>query len=246
MRVPDARPVAVRDLDAADWVVDEVIGNDLTVGSLLPTRFERCARILHPAQKSSAKVPGQTEWVSWTEVAKANGAVAHSQMQFKAIAGEQYYRQGFQPGVWDYAPSLGTLPPRTASALLRVLVRHTGSESFWFGLWYGYGTREFDMEDFPRFHVPGREYVLLRGPALGATESFALPPNRVTPSLWWPDDRAWFVTLDPDLDSTYVGCTSQDCLEDLLAAKDLETFEAKRSDGITWASDSINEREPTT
>jgi len=52
------------------------------------------------------------------------------------------------------------------------------------------------------------------------------------------------VTLDPDLDSTYVGCRSQDCLDDLLDAQDLETLEAKRTDGIAWASDSINEHEP--
>jgi hypothetical protein len=240
MKIPDAGPAPVSDLHAADWVVDELTGTTLTVGSLLPTRFDHCARILHPAQKTSEADPCQAEWVSWTEVATANGRVIDSQVQFKAIVGERFYQQGSQPGVWDQAPSLGTLPSHAADALLRVLMRHTDSESFWFGLWYGYGTRAFDIERFPRFRVPGREYVLLRGPGWGGNESFGLGPNRVTPSLWWPEDRAWFVTLDPDLDSTYVGCLSRDCIDDLLRAKDLETLEAKRTDGITWASDLIN------
>ena len=246
MVMPDGPPVPVEDLRAAQWVVDEVTDGALTVGSLLPTRFDHCARVLHPAQRVSSRNPDRTEWVSWADIAKANGARIHSQVQFNAISSAGPSQQRLEGRVWDHAPSLGTLPPLTADALLSVLTRHTGSELFWFGFWYGYGTRAFDMEAFPRFHVPGREYLLLRGPASGATASFAPAPHRVTPSLWWPDDRAWFVTLDPDLDSTYVGCGSRDCLEDLLDAQDLETLEAKRTDRITWASDSINEHEPRT
>src|SRR5712672_746686 len=87
VKIPDAGPAPVTDLHAADWVVDELTGTTLTVGSLLPTRFDHCARILHPAQKTSEADPRQAEWVSWTEVATANGRVIHSQVQFKAIVG---------------------------------------------------------------------------------------------------------------------------------------------------------------
>lgn len=55
----------------------------------------------------------------------------------------------------------------------------------------------------PRVELPHRTYFLYRGPieqALAFVES-----ERQTPNLWWPEDRAWCVATEIDLDYTYIG-----------------------------------------
>jgi len=40
------------------------------------------------------------------------------------------------------------------------------------------------------------------------------------PNLWWPDDRAWCVASEIDLDETFVGGT-RTLIDDILAREDL-------------------------
>ena len=61
----------------------------------------------------------------------------------------------------------------------------------------------------PQLQLPHRTYHLLSGPVTavnGIVEPGAVDRPQV-PDLWWPDDRAWFVATDTDLDWTYVGGT---------------------------------------
>jgi hypothetical protein len=49
------------------------------------------------------------------------------------------------------------------------------------------------------------------------------------PQLWWPDDRAWCVATDIDLDSTFVGATEEG-VASLLAEPRLEVVPAAIDD----------------
>jgi hypothetical protein len=57
----------------------------------------------------------------------------------------------------------------------------------------------------PAFELPNRRYYLLRGPVTAAS-TLERPggPFPQPPDLWWPDDHAWFVGGDTDLDWCYV------------------------------------------
>jgi hypothetical protein len=58
-------------------------------------------------------------------------------------------------------------------------------------------------------------------------------------TLFWPEDRAWFVAADPDLDSTYVGGSAA-LVDELLAADGIEVVEVFPGDGIGLWSDEVN------
>jgi transposase InsO family protein len=64
----------------------------------------------------------------------------------------------------------------------------------------------------------GREYFLFRAP-IHRARAF----HRQTPQLWWPDDRAWFVSTEIDDYSTYIGASGP-CLEALFASETLEAI----------------------
>jgi hypothetical protein len=88
----------------------------------------------------------------------------------------------------------------------------------------------------PRVCLPGRNYVLLEGPldAVGEIgvrihwrgEQHFEPHS---PNLWWPDDRAWCVATDIDLDSTYVGGSAA-LVRDLLQDERFEALQVNASD----------------
>ena len=62
-------------------------------------------------------------------------------------------------------------------------------------------------------------------------------------NLWWPDDRAWFVSTEIDFAWTYVGGTTA-LLEGLLADPLLEILPATVSDHITYQADRTNASDP--
>jgi len=64
-------------------------------------------------------------------------------------------------------------------------------------------------------------------------------PHSHGPSLWWPDDRAWCVASEIDLDSIYIG-GSADCIVRLLAHPGLGAFPAALEDDVSAASDTLN------
>lgn len=95
----------------------------------------------------------------------------------------------------------------------------------------------------PRVRLPVRNYVLLVGPLdaigeIGVRTHWRgqqhLEPH--SPNIWWPDDRAWCVATDIDLDSTYVGgsaALARNLLED-------ERFEALQVNASDIRRDIVN------
>lgn len=215
-----------RDLRPADWLIARVHDFAVNVGSLVPFGFAGYARVLHPAYRMGrgVEVP-----VRWGEIAKANGKALHAHVQFGSLTGSE------QPGLWDREPDEGSLPAAAATRLAAVLGRHTTTPAVcWFAVWDGWADLPSELSDAPTFKLPGRRYVLLRGPIDAAAESLAygeVPDDR-SANLWWPSDHGWCVATDIDLDSTYIGASAA-AIAELLAARDLEVLPVRLTDRIT-------------
>jgi hypothetical protein len=211
--------------------------------SLVPNGLPCYARVFHPAYKLDPNAP--QPWltrtpVHWSDVAAAKGTQAHPGMQLAAVA--QTWRALTHPleGVFDSAPRVGTLPEEIASPLADLLAAQTATpERCWFAVWNGFaGTRE-DIQRAPTFTAPARSYFLLDGPIEAINESVLSGSRWQSANIWWPDDHAWCVATEIDLHDTYVAC-SRPCLDELLAAPELEAMEVDTATGISWRSDVIN------
>ncbi|GGJ89338.1 hypothetical protein GCM10010123_18750 [Pilimelia anulata] len=222
---------------AGGWFARDAPFDGYTVVPLLlPAGFAAYARVLHPASV------GRDEWpVSWAHVARANGRTLHSLAQWESITGRYEYYDGntHQPGLWDAMPEWGTLLPAEAAALAGVLAAHTATpDRCWFAVWEGFNLHP-DVERLPTFALR-REEKVLTGPLRAATTSLADDALSVQlPTLWWPADRAWCVSTDVDLVSTYVG-GSRACIEAVLAAPGLEAVPAAPGDVVSRGADVLN------
>jgi hypothetical protein len=247
----------VTDLSPADWVVEGVDQTKFAVVSAqLPGGFEAYARVLHPALERRGS---EYQSVSWAEVAEANERQMHRLVQFDALIGDDRDEQD------DYTCATGEVPDAISGAFLEVLSRHTATpDTCWFGLWDGWGGIEGgsgagtlglavepgesvpevhetppayprEIIDGPRVSLPGRDYILLRGPLAGIGEIH----DELWPNVFWPDDRAWCVATDIDLDSTYVG-GSERLIRELLDDASLEAWPAHLDDRVDVGADEIN------
>jgi hypothetical protein len=162
--------------------------------------------------------------VRWAEVAAANHKGAHVGMQFDVlIDSDDLYNFDPQPGVFDDAPQVGSLPREQIELLVPVLARHTATQqACWFASWEGWGDIRADVASAPKFHVPQRSYHLLAGPIDAATESVNEHLEQ-SASLWWPDDHAWCVATEIDFNTTYIGC-DETCRDEISHLPDLEAF----------------------
>lgn len=255
----DPRLRAVTDVSPADWVADGIGSFASGVAGLVPPRFAAYARILHPARSRDERP------VRWAEVAAWAGRTVHPLAQFHAIS-RPHQGAGRGPAPWDEEPSPGHLEPSLLAALCDTLARHTGAtDRCWFCLWEGFGwihgspavaimgspgpvPPAFPPEviNGPRVRLPGRDYLLFSGPLEAAAgmgwQVSADWFDPQSPNLFWPDERAWLVATEIDLDSTYVG-GSADLVDALLADERLEAWRARPTDPISDDSDRLN-REP--
>jgi hypothetical protein len=195
-----ARLRAAPDVRAADWVVEGLAEFGESVHSLVPVGFSAYVRIFHPAYMTHGD---RLDPVRWSAIAAANGAHYHAGMQLTAITGSFDSYEGGQPGMFDAPPEIGTLPADLAERLAASLVRRTKSaETAWFAFWNGFGGIRHQIAFAPTFFAPHREYHLLAGPVEALSESGA-DPSYQSASLWWPDDRAWCVATEIDLNTTH-------------------------------------------
>ena len=244
-----AKLVPSQEIEAADWIVAALRTFAESVLSLVPEGFSSYVRVFHPAYRFDRQSPELWETrtrLRWAEVAAANGTRPHPGMQWLALTRGYEFLHRAQPGVYDYPPREGSLPDELVRPLTAVLRRHTAAaERCWFAVWNGFGggMRE-DIRSAATFRVPGRDYFLLRGP-IGAISESALSHAHYYQSvnIWWPDDRAWCVATEIDLDTTYIGC-SEACRDNFLAERELEALEVDPASGITYTSDTINPTPP--
>jgi hypothetical protein len=73
----------------------------------------------------------------------------------------------------------------------------------------------------------GRSYLLLRG-SVAAAQRFRFGEGAwyQSPTLWWPDDRSWFVHTEIDASSTYLG-GSRALIDRIVGEQVLESFEVR-------------------
>ncbi len=105
----------------------------------------------------------------------------------------------------------------------------------------------------PRLQLPDRDHVLFRGgideftdPTWPARMPWAEPdldPHNATfvtsPSLVWPDDRAWVVVTEIDYDSTIVAGAA-DLVAAIVADPRLEAAQISAGADLTWDADEVN------
>ncbi|OBJ58191.1 hypothetical protein [Mycobacterium sp. 1423905.2] len=236
----------VNDVGPARWLTESAGSFAENVGSLVPASFAAYARVLHPAFDHQG---GERRRVSWAQIARANRKVVHPQMQFARLLGyTSRYDSGYrpeQPGLLDEAPAVGTLPPNIAASLARTLARHTmTTDRCWFAVWHGHAALDPAFHDGSTFSLPGRNYHLARGPLAAASQSLGIHQvSHLSANLWWPDDHAWCVATEIDLDSTYLGA-SQACIEELAADSELEVMPLSVTAGVTADSDTLNPATP--
>lgn len=235
----------IDDVGPARWLTESAGSFADNVGSLVRASFAAYARVFHPAFDHQG---GEPRRVSWAQIARANRKVVHPQMQFARLIGyTSRYDSGYrpeQPGLFDEAPAVGTLPPNTAASLARALARHTTTtDRCWFAVWHGWGALDPAFQNRPTFSLPGRDYHLAHGPLAAVSQSVSTHVSHLSANLWWPDDHAWCVATEIDLDSTYLGA-SQACIEELAANSELEVMPLSATAGITADSDTLNTATP--
>jgi hypothetical protein len=230
------------------------------VKNLVPQIYEAYARIFHPAHDEEGNE------VTWEEVTRRLGTVAHREMQWHAIVGS-WDPTGFTDSRWSGGdPYPGDLVEEKIDLLCGILARHTGTpESTYFGMSTIHAGVRDEWPDAPQYEQHARDWVVLRGP-LAAVDQIAVsdrhpgiavlhfypkgqapPPDyeppeqwrRQTPDLIWPEDRSWFVQTEVDFDSTVVG-GSRALIDALLGAPELEVWEVDGEVSLTEDADKLN------
>jgi hypothetical protein len=227
----------------------------------VPQIYEAYARILHPAWDDEGNE------VTWAEVARRLGTRAHREMQRHAIVGS-YDPFNFTGSRWSGGdPRTGELAEGKLDQLCLILASHTATpDTAFFGMSTIRAGVAEEWPDAPHLEQPKREWVVLKGP-LKAVDQIALSSrhglsfgfvvysdgrreaasgdemsesfDREVPNLIWPEDRAWFVASEVDLDSTLVG-GSRALIDALLAAPDLEVWEVDGEVSLQSDADELN------
>ncbi len=220
------------DLSPAAWLEPRLAAGTYEVRMSSPLGFEAYARIFFPFVISLVGAGGEVtcEYVTWRELARRNGRVAHALMERETIDVGPDGRAG------DH-DTHGSFGPEQFDALLGVLRRHTSSTDAWFLLWEGYGDlnrRAFD-EGLPKVSHPMRNFFLLRGP-IQAFEDFPRTPN-----YWWPGDRAWCVCSDTDFEWAYLAASAA-CADEVLAVPIVDAMRTRPENPARFEMDVINPR----
>ena len=229
--------------EAARWLTERLLASDLTrgvrVGDVLPTGFQAYVRIMHP-------VPTPDGPTTWTAIAERTGRVAHSRMQWQAIA---YPAPGHQPPVVaGDGPSQGAFPLELMVSLIDILSIHTSTaETVHFTVWEG--TAELPESDASTVDLAGRRHLVFTADLSAGTRAIVLDPHgapiepHISPNVWWPDDRTWVVATDVDFRSTLVAAP-RDCADQILADATFEAFEVAIDDRADLGGDDRNPLPP--
>lgn len=229
----------VDDASVADWIQPSLLewGHQGTpTCSIVPTGYESYARIFHAIELEESR------WTSWTDVAARTGREVHAGMQWETISHPED-----ASGSVPCCPMEGSPPRWQAEVLAEVLRRNTSTPDVcWMAVWEGYG--DIPRPDSPRLRLPGRDYILLRGPLEAATRPLWEIVDHgwgryQSPNLWWPDDRAWVVGTEIDFAWTYVGGTAE-CVEAIVRNERLEAFQVSEEDRADIHGDELNPLPP--
>ena len=217
------------------WMRDRLLRDSAdtmgTVGAWIPTGFAAYCRIFHPAHRYISS-EGVHQVIRWSEIAAANGKVAHPLMQWHKLLGLPSLRRSKGPE-GGTAPCIGYLDPAEVGSVVEVLTRFTETPGHcYFGAWYG-GVHW--RPENPSVEIGAYEYFVFQG---GLHEVPKVPADTEL-NFWWPADRAWCLYTDTDSLFTLVG-GSAECIASLLSHPALEALPVAVGDPIHVDGDAIN------
>ncbi len=234
------------------------------VKNLVPQIYEAYARVFHPVTSEDGKP------VTWEEVARRLGTVAHREMQWHAIVGS-WDSSNFTDSRWPGGrPDIMEPPVAVVEALRPLLARHTATpESVYLGLSTirGYGNEE--RPDLSLYSQTHRDWLVLHGP-LSAIDQIEFPASeQFTIAVGFgirqsdgsepvevpdePEARLWYETPNliwPEDRAWFVQSEydfdstvlggSRALIDALLAAPDLEVWEVDGEVSLTESADKLN------
>jgi hypothetical protein len=264
----------VTDVEVGDWLEPRMCGFGGRVCSVVPTAgFEAVARVLHPAEDEHGDPATWTDvcarlgrtphaLMQWRSIARVR--------QVEVVEGRWPRRRRYLTTTSEWAgqePREGNLPPAQLVALLDVLERHTDPAADCFhAVWEGWGWLDGGGVAYlsrsggrpgpappgvsaealaaPLLQLPGRGYVLFRGPLRAATTiGHSFPGGGSfwpqSPNLLWSENRSWCVATEIDFDSTLVA-GDRALVDAVLAAPGLEAWPVDADDDLTVAGDRVN------
>jgi hypothetical protein len=192
------------DMSPAQWILGRFLPwvgvVDLRVCAVVPTGYEAYVRIFHQADERGGRVGSldRERATSLIDILRAHTATDDCWLAI-------WHGYAFLHG----SPATGMLV-RWEPGLLGWIRRS----------WAQYRNRikaPSDLESAPTISLPAREYYLYRASIDVVPRFEFMPGDLQTPNMWWPQDRAWFVGTEIDLDSTLVAC-KRSCAGALLAS----------------------------
>lgn len=111
-----------------------------------------------------------------------------------------------------------------------------------------------EISEGPRLELPGRGHVLFSAPPRAfadpdwvleapwrdrPAEEHGFPPSAQSPSILWPEDRAWVVVSEVDFDSTIVAGPDE-LIREICADDRLEALQIPEGTDLTWDGDLVN------
>jgi hypothetical protein len=221
---------AAKNADPAFWIENRLHPFGMDVGSFIPEGFAAYARVFHQPYRRTPE--GNQIPVRWRDIAAANNRTTAAEMQLLDLPFYPSNSSASREELWDQQPETGNLPREIAARLAAILPSHTLTpELCWFAVWEGFADVRSRMRGAPMFSVPQRNMFLLDG----SLDDVLTTLSEVdwiyrSPSLWWPDDRAWCVVTEIDFMWSYVG-GSPACIEQILGDPELEAIPTNPEEG---------------
>lgn len=190
------------------------------VADFVPSTFESYVRIFHPLRLR------RRELARWAEVATREGTAWHPRIQLPELL-------RIDDSKWETIRAKGVevtdrLPDREWSILGSILKRHTASRSFMLGVWEGSAEVVEAKHQMP-LELPHRRYYLVEIPFDRWSTNTII--GHYPANLFWPKDRSWFMNIDIDAASSYVGGTAA-AIGEILQCPDLESATADLEDQV--------------
>jgi len=221
-----------KDTESASWIADRLHPFAQDVGSIIPEGFAAYARVFHPPLRTATD--GTMIPVRWKDIAAANNRTVEAEVQLFCRNGGRDPSQfsATDELLWHQQSGTGNLPREIAERFARILPSHTGTpELCWFAVWEGYPEVRIRWGDAPSFEVPQRNLLLLYGAVSDVLTTLSISYwSYRSPTLWWPDDRSWFVATEIDFQWSYVGGSSA-CIEEILSDPELEALPTTAESG---------------
>lgn len=250
------------EVEAADWIAGRLHPFAQDVGSVVPTGFEAYARIFHPASRLVGTHEVEVRWSEVAEWSgrKVHPEMQFHTIAVP-VPDRETRLEAWSREPWLGAPSegqaralVGLLARYTSTpdacwfcvwdgygefngSAFQEMTFYSGTgrhlRAWWWRVQQKFQRRKPVRREGKRVRLPGRDYLLFKGPL-----SLAVG-HRSGPNLWWPDDRTWYVASEIDFPYTYVGGPKK-LIEEILAEPSLEALPATLDHGISAFSDTVN------